>query len=268
MTGRAIPLIGWGSFYAALAASWSALALMAVGREPASLGPSLDAFTREPDAFGRLLDRCLATANGIGILDLALMWGLMSLAMMMPTALPALRTLATVLGRFTARDAAARFAGFLAGYAAVWLGFSLAAAALQSTLADAGLLDSAGRVGSLSVAALLLALAGLYQFSHLKHACLRRCRHPMTFFITHWSDGFRGALVMGLMNGRDCLGCCWALMLLAFVGGTMNIGWMAAGMALMVVEKLAGPGRYVTAPLGLVLVTAAGFTLGNAIHIM
>jgi len=84
--------------------------------------------------------------------------------------------------------------------------------------------------------------------------------------LAHWRPGHLGAIAMGLRHGRDCLGCCWPLMLLAFVGGTMNLAWMGLAMLLMLVEKLAGAGRFVTAPLGLLLILAAGFSLGEALQ--
>jgi predicted metal-binding membrane protein len=154
----------------------------------------------------------------------------------------------------------ALFLAFLLAYAAIWLGFSLAAAGLQFMLAHL-MLPQAEPL----LATILLSGAGLYQFSRLKHACLTRCRHPMTFFMVNWRHGLRGAAEMGLKHGRDCLGCCWALMLLALVGGSMNLAWMALGMILMVLEKLAGTGRYVTIPLGLILIAAAGFALGTSL---
>lgn len=235
---------GWFAFYGAVAAAWAGLILLA-GEFP---------------TFGGFIARCLETVAMLDFFHLFAMWALMALAMMLPTALPMLRRLAEILqGRV---HAAVHFAAFCAGYVVIWLGFALAAALAQMALADRMMLDAAGRLQDGFVAALLLAIAGLYQFSTLKHACLSRCRHPMTFFMAYWRPGARGAFAMGLRHGGDCLGCCWPLMLLAFVGGTMNIAWMALATFLMLIEKLAGAGRYVTAPLGIVLVLAAGFAFG------
>jgi predicted metal-binding membrane protein len=105
------------------------------------------------------------------------------------------------------------------------------------------------------VSALLLALAGLYQFSTLKEACLNKCRAPLTFFMAHWDEG---ALRNGLRLGLVCLGCCWALMALGFVGGVMNLAFMGLATVVLVVEKLPGLGRWVTRPLGVVLLASAG----------
>ena len=102
-------------------------------------------------------------------------------------------------------------------------------------------------------------LAGAYQFSALKAACLTLCRAPLAFFMTHWAEGpWRN----GLRLGAVCLGCCWALMLLAFVGGVMNLAFMAVAMVLMALEKLPAIGRHVTRPLGGALMVSGAATLG------
>jgi predicted metal-binding membrane protein len=103
----------------------------------------------------------------------------------------------------------------------------------------------------------LLLFAGLYQFSSLKEACLSKCRQPLTFFMAHWDEGpWRN----GLRLGAVCLGCCWALMALAFVGGVMNVAFMGLAALIMVLEKLPEIGRWVTRPLGVVLIAAAIWT--------
>jgi predicted metal-binding membrane protein len=242
------PFLGWTAFYLIVALAWIGLI-------------ALDGNTVPGDFW----TRCLVAPGALGFAHLVAMWALMSLGMMLPTALPALQRLSVLVQNRADGLAAHRFLSFVAGYAAIWLGFSLAAATLQMWLSNLGWLGPDGRIRDGFVAAALLAFAGLYQFSKLKHACLTRCRHPMTFFMANWRDGRRGAFWMGLKHGSDCLGCCWALMLLAFVGGTMSLAWMGLAMVLMMLEKLAGPGRYVTLPLGLLLVSAAGFMLGNAL---
>ncbi|WP_374306832.1 DUF2182 domain-containing protein [Dongia sp.] len=238
------PMLGWLVLYLLIGGAW--LSLVSMAAEP------------QADFFGTLLARCLAPANATGLPTLMLLWALMSLGMMLPTSLPTLRRFGDLVRQGGTGRPSARFLAFLLAYAAIWLGFSIAAALLQVLLARA--LPPAGQP---IVAVLILAGAGLYQFSRLKHACLTRCRHPMTFFMVNWRDGLRGAAVMGLKHGRDCLGCCWAPMLLSLIGGAMNLAWMGLGMILMTLEKLAGTGRFVTVPLGLVLIAAAGFALGH-----
>ena len=177
------------------------------------------------------------------------MWALMAAAMMAPTALPAFATYDD-LGRSTQT----RFGALVSGYMAVWLGFSVLAAGLQMALFSAGLVSALGDSLSLGLSAGLLLLAGLYQFSPVKEACLSKCRAPLTFFMAHWEEG---PLRNGLRLGLVCLGCCWALMLLAFVGGVMNIAFMGLATLIMVIEKLPQYGRILTRPLGAALVLTA-----------
>lgn len=180
------------------------------------------------------------------------MWALMSAAMMAPTFVPALRSFDDLA---TGGAASARgFAELLGGYIAVWLGFSVVAAVAQLGLARAGMLSPVGQSVSPTLTAGLLIGAGLYQFSPLKEKCLSQCMEPFMFFMQHWRDAHWNAFFMGLRLGAFCLGCCWALMVLAFVGGTMNLVWMGIATLFMVLEKLPQFARFVTRPLGAVLV--------------
>ena len=183
------------------------------------------------------------------------MWAMMTVAMMAPTAVPAFRT----WGRLpvVASGGAAGTAALGAGYLAVWLGASAAFAAAQAGLAGQGWLAPDGASLSPWLNAGLCGLAGGYQFSRLKAACLSKCRLPLTFFLERWRPGLAGAFRSGLDLGIVCLGCCWALMALAFVGGMASLVWMGLATALMVVEKLADIGRRVTRPLGWALLAAA-----------
>ncbi|WP_372887172.1 DUF2182 domain-containing protein, partial [Shimia sp.] len=190
------------------------------------------------------------TPDAAGFLRVLMMWGLMSAAMMAPTALPAFATYDDL-----AHSApGTRFSRLVAGYLAVWLGFSVLAAALQMLLFRHELVSVFGDSRSGLLSAVLLAVAGGYQFSPVKEACLSKCRMPLTFFIQHWDEGaWRNGLRLGLV----CLGCCWALMLLAFVGGVMNIAFMGLATLIMVLEKLPEIGRWVTRPLGAALLLAS-----------
>lgn len=183
-------------------------------------------------------------------------WALMTLAMMAPTAVPVLASLLDVLkGR-----AGSRWWAFLGGYLAVWSGFAFGAALLQWWLLGLGLVDRHGQAGS-RLSATVLVVAGAYQFSAIKQRCLSECVSPMTFFLRHWRDGARGAVRMGLRHGATCVGCCWALMLLGFVGGLATWWLMPMATALMVVEKLPAVGRRVTVPLGSALMGAGVLVL-------
>ena len=232
----------WLGLFGALLVAWAILFAMAA---PADL--------RQAEAlYGVSLWEALC-APGEGpwaVARLTIMWLVMSAGMMLPTALPALATYED-LGQVTPTA----FWRLVLGYGAVWGGFSVMAAVAQVGLFQAGLIGSAGQSLSIWLTAALLALAGFYQFSPMKEACLAKCRAPLTFFMQHWDDG---PWRMGLRLGAVCLGCCWALMALAFVGGVMNLGFMALAMVLMVLEKLPDIGRFVTRPLGVVLILAAG----------
>lgn len=184
---------------------------------------------------------CATTPDALGLIRLSLMWALMSAAMMLPSALPAFAVYED-LGHSTP----IRFGSFVAGYSVVWLGISGVAASLQIALFQADLVSTFGESRSSVLSAILLMIAGLYQFSNLKEACLSKCRQPLTFFMQHWEDG---AFRNGVRLGAVCLGCCWALMLLGFVGGVMNLGFMALATILMTLEKLQ-IGAWITRPLG------------------
>ncbi len=206
-----------------------------------------------------LASLCRPTASDAGYGAIFAMWALMSLAMMAPTAFPALRTFSDL--RHSGAATSASFLSLFAGYLTVWIGFSVIAALLQVALAAQGVLDPWGRSTLTVFNAFLLALAGTYQFSALKAACLRSCQSPMVFFMGKWRDGNAGAFRMGLDLGAVCLGCCWALMLLAFVAGTMNLAFMGLAALLMTLEKLPSVGRYLSAPIGYGLLIASGLTL-------
>jgi predicted metal-binding membrane protein len=195
---------------------------------------------------------CLPADAG-GVMPLIGMWGLMAGAMMLPTFVPSLRTYFD-LGAAGATSAAG--AGLLvAGYLAVWLGFAVLAGAAQYLLAVEGLVDPTGTLAGPFLTGALLVGAGAYQFTALKEACLNKCRMPIAYFMERWRPGHLRQFAMGLELGAVCLGCCWALMLLAFVGGTMNLLWMGAATLFMVFEKLPDIGRWLTRPLGAGLIT-------------
>lgn len=177
----------------------------------------------------------------LGWLDFLLMlpmwWG-MAIAMMLPTALPALGVLEELIA--TARrkgEAAGRGAVFILGFLAVWFGFGLLAATLQWVLHNQALLTPEASTASAELTAALFVLAGVYQWTPLKESCLSRCRSPMAFFMAHWEAGDRGFWNMGLRMGKYCLGCCWAMMLLMFALGAMNLVWMGLLTLYMYTEK-------------------------------
>jgi predicted metal-binding membrane protein len=165
------------------------------------------------------------------------MWVLMMVAMMLPSALPMI----LIFDRFQ-RNAAVT-ALFSAGYAIVWIGFSVAATLLQWAL-DRGGLSASMAVTSTQAAAVVFIAAGLYQFTPWKRVCLDACRSPIAFLAARWKDGRMGALRMGLAHGVYCLGCCWLLMALLFVGGVMSLLWIVPIALFVLIEKLAPLGEW------------------------
>lgn len=192
------------------------------------------------------------------------MWWVMMIAMMTPTAAPLVLLYGRVLrhaqsdGRRGAAYAPPIF--LVAGYLAAWLGFSVAAAALQRALELAGLLSSMLSSSSAGLSVTVLTGAGLYELSSLKGACLKHCRGPVEFLTRHWRPGRRGAFAMGVKHGAWCVGCCWMLMALLFVGGLMNLAWIALLALLVLVEKLAPKGPIVSKIGGVVLLLWAAAT--------
>jgi len=174
------------------------------------------------------------------------MWWVMMIAMMTPSAAPLVLLYGLVLRRHAAPGQNVYLYSLLllAGYLAVWLGFAVAAAAAQRVLEPAGLLSGMMLWSkSAALSATVLAAAGLYQLSSLKHACLAQCRSPVRFLTEHWRPGPLGSFALGARHGAYCVGCCWMLMALLFVGGVMNLVWIAALTLLVLAERLlpAGP---------------------------
>ena len=176
----------------------------------------------------------------------SLMWAVMMAAMMLPSAAPMILLYDTIARRRELRGETAIGAGvFALGYVLVWTAFSLVAVAIQLGLDRAALLSPMMSMTSRSVAGSVLIAAGVYQWTPLKQACLRRCRSPLEFLMTEWREGRKGALIMGLRHGAYCLGCCWMLMLLLFVGGIMNIVWIAGIAMFVLIEKVAPAGHWI-----------------------
>jgi predicted metal-binding membrane protein len=197
----------------------------------------------------------------------AVMWAVMMIAMMIPTAAPMILVFAAVDRRRRSgpQATAATTPAFVAGYLAVWTGFSAAAAAAQWGLQAAALLSEDAMTVTPAVGAGLVAAAGLYQLTPLKRACLARCRSPLGFLLSEWRDGRRGALAMGLRHGVVCLGCCWVLMALLFVGGVMNLAWVAVLALFVLVEKVAPGGRVISVGSGLLLLAWAAWLVRAAV---
>jgi predicted metal-binding membrane protein len=185
---------------------------------------------------------------GIGIAAaaaLAPMWIAMVAAMMLPTAGPMIFTYAEMV-ETVARDGrrAASPLALIAGYGLVWVGFAVVAAVLQVVLTRVALLDPSMAPASPLFSGAVFVAAGVYQFSALKTACVTLCQHPAPFFAAHWPDGQRGVFRLGVRQGLYCLGCCFAMMLVMFAAGVMNVMWMAVLGVIMAAEKIAATTRF------------------------
>jgi predicted metal-binding membrane protein len=145
---------------------------------------------------------------------------------------------------------------FAVGYLAIWTIFSAAATAIQIALLRWSLLSNA-LVTTPIVSAVILAVTGIYQLTPLKEVCLSRCQSPIGFFMMHWRNSAAGALRMGLRHGAFCVGCCWMLMALLFVAGAMNLAWVAAITAFVLLEKATPWGRAIAHVSGVALIAGA-----------
>jgi predicted metal-binding membrane protein len=182
------------------------------------------------------------------------MWLVMMAAMMLPSAAPMVLLYARVArSRAPENHPAQGIVAFVLGYAAVWGGFSVGAVVLQFWLEKLALLSSTLEITSLILAASVLIIAGAYQWTPWKHACLRRCRSPLDFVLTHWRSGAGGAFIMGIRHGLYCVGCCGLIMLLLFVGGIMNLYWIGLLTALVLAEKLLPGGQWLSRAAGVAL---------------
>jgi predicted metal-binding membrane protein len=194
------------------------------------------------------------------------MWWIMMIAMMSPSAAPTVLLYARVhrhaFAQGQIQDKLAPTGVFVAGYLLVWLGFSVAAAALHWLLEREAFVSTT-MMSSQSrwLSGVVLIAAGLYQLSPLKNACLSHCRASTTFLSRHWRPHAVGALRLGALHGTFCVGCCWMLMALLFVGGVMNLVWIAALAILVVVEKVFPAGQWVGRAAGMALIAWGSATL-------
>jgi len=181
------------------------------------------------------------------------MWTVMMIAMMLPSAAALILVYgAAARRRYGARASVLTYALAL-GYVTVWALFSVGATIVQRLLAEAFVISAMMELTLPVAGGVLLIVAGAYQFSSLKHACLRACQSPLGFLMRGWREGLGGAFRLGMQHGVYCLGCCWALMLLLFVGGVMNLAVIVALTVLVAVEKVGFLGRWGTRLSGLAL---------------
>ena len=197
---------------------------------------------------------------------ISVMWWAMMVAMMLPTAAPTVLLVTSLAWDRPANSnlVPATALLFASGYLLVWCGFSLAATLLQWGLDNAGLLSERMAFGDAILASSVLIAAGVYQWTPLKDACLRHCRSPTEFLVRHWQPGSLGAVGTGVRHGLFCLGCCWMLMALLFVGGLMSVTWIGTISLFVLMEKTIPWGDWVSRLGGLLLVV---WGVGNLVRI-
>jgi predicted metal-binding membrane protein len=209
-----------------------------------------------------LLPHCNGQAGWSRFLAAVVMWQAMNIAMMTPTTLNWLFAYTALTARSEPRRTVPSVIAFVTGYFFVWLGYSVAGAAIQIAFERTGLLDHEGRFPSI-VPALILIAAGLVYFTPLSRACLKHCRNPLTYFLERWDRGPRSGFRFGAAHGVYCVGCCWALMLTGFAMGLMNMVWMGVLTVIVCLEKLAPRGdRIAGIAAVLLIVWGAGLLLG------
>jgi predicted metal-binding membrane protein len=195
--------------------------------------------------FGRPAADAVLASRTIDVALVYLMWSAMIFAMMLPTATPMIVTYADIAQAAAAkREPVVSAVVLIAGYVAAWLAFAAVATALQWGLTRAALLGPSLAPASALFAGAIFIGAGAYQFSSLKHACLTLCQRPFPYLFAHWSTDTAGVFRLGLKQGLYCVGCCWAMMLVMFAVGVMNVVWMAGAGVIMAVEKLSVTTRF------------------------
>jgi predicted metal-binding membrane protein len=194
--------------------------------------------------------------GAVELLLLFVMWAVMMVAMMVPSATP----LVLMFARANRRKGGSGVLGsagiLLLGYLLVWIGFSAVATPAQWGLHAAAVLSPMMASTSSILGGVLLVAAGVFQFTPLKRACLVRCRSPLNFLMSDWREGQWGTFVIGLKHGAYCVGCCWMLMTLLFVAGVMNLFWVEAIAVFVLVEKVAPRGDLIGRFAGAALIVA------------
>ena len=196
---------------------------------------------------------------------LAAMWMVMMVGMMLPSAASTILLFAALERKRQQLGPYGRTALFVSGYFLTWFAFSVVAAAAQAALSSAGLMSMDMTVTSAVAGGAVFILAGLYEFSPLKNRCLSHCRSPLEWIAHHQRPGSLGALRMGMSHGLFCVGCCWMLMLLLFVGGVMNLLWVAAIAGVVLVEKLLPGGPIAARIAGGALVVFGVYLMSTAV---
>ena len=247
-------LIAVGCVVALAALGWLYLAL-AIADMTGPIAPDMGVLAGLPRAVQVLCRPLFGESVPVqGVLLIAPMWGAMTLAMMLPTAGPMILTYAEIAD--TAARKGERIVSpvvLAAGYTMMWFAYAVVATLAQVAFTRFALLDRGMASASTLFSGAIFIAAGVYQFTPLKHACLNQCQRPFPFFFANWQTTARGVFRLGVQQGLYCLGCCWAMMLVMFAVGVMNVVWMAGLGIVMTIEKI-GSGRRFSHAVGVVLI--------------
>ena len=196
--------------------------------------------------------------SAANIIAIFIMWSLMMMAMMLPSAAPMILTFVGLSRQNRMKFSTISFTG---AYLVIWIIFSVGAVIIQWLLQHTGLMSAKMVTSNELLSGILLITVGVLQFSPLKKSCLKYCRSPISFLMTDWRKGIKGAWIMGFRHGWYCLGCCYALMLLLFVGGVMNLAWVASLKLAVAIEKMTPRGESIAQLLGGALILAGVFKI-------
>lgn len=210
---------------------------------------------------------CLMRWGPEDILHSFMMWGIMMVAMMFPSATPMILMFNIVNQQQGETQRPLIPTGlFVLGYFLIWTAYSALAAMTQWGLHISALLSHNHVITNPLIGGILLTAAGVFQWTPFRDACMSKCRSPLGFLLAEWREGRPGALVMGLKHGLNCVGCCWLLMLLSFVLGIMNMVWMAILTIFMLVEKASPKSQWISRTTGLVLVAWGLWIAAETMH--
>lgn len=223
-------------------------------------GMDMSGFRMVPAGVG-MMAPTTAPWSAVEFAFVFVMWAVMMIGMMAPSAAPMILMFARVARQEQERLTGKPFAAtgwFVAGYLLAWAGFSLAATLVQWVLEREALLDTNMASANILLGAVVLIVAGIYQWTPIKSACLAQCQSPLQFLMTHgtFRSNAVGCLRLGLLHGIYCVGCCWVLMALLFVVGVMNVLWIALLALLVLLEKLMPWGRWIARIAGVVCIVA------------
>jgi len=238
-------LIIWGCVVALVALSWLYLLHLKTAMDMSGMNmPGMVMLDTQPWSL-------------TDVLLLFVMWAVMMVAMMLPSATPMILTFLTVnQSRSASNRPFVPVSIFVMGYFAIWTAYSAAATLAEWGLHQATLLSTTMAATSPALNGALLIAAGIFQLTPLKRACLKHCRSPLSFLMSEWREGAAGAFAMGVHHGAYCLGCCWILMALLFVAGVMNLFWVAVIALLVMAEKILLKGEALGQIAGVALVAA------------